>query len=76
MSETVYAVTLTVAVDNPEALYNAAVAKHRDVDPQTAREDFQDEDGEIIVEACLQYLYDPGDAAPGTELVAVECEEE
>ncbi|ARL77570.1 hypothetical protein [Burkholderia pseudomallei] len=76
MNETRYEVVLTVAVDNPEAVYNAAVAKHRDVDPQTACEDFQDEEGEINIEACLGYLYDPGDAAPGTEIVSVSCEEE
>jgi hypothetical protein len=76
MSETRYNVVLTVVIDNPEALYNAAVAKHRDVDPQTASEDFQDEEGEINLAACLQYLYDPGESAPGTELESVECDEE
>ncbi|MBK3333520.1 hypothetical protein [Burkholderia pseudomallei] len=71
-----YLVTLSVRVDDPEAVYNAAIAKHRDVDPQTAREDFEDEDGNINIEACLGYLYDPGESVPGSELWAVECEEE
>lgn len=71
-----YTVMLTVRVDDPEALYNAAVAKHHDVEPRTALEDFQDEEGEINVGACLAYVFDPGDSAPGTEIEAVECEEE
>ncbi|CAJ5620541.1 Uncharacterised protein [Burkholderia pseudomallei] len=70
-----FIVSLTVRVDDPEAIFNAAVAKHRDVDPQTAREDFEDDEGRIDVAACLAYLYDPGESAPGSELEEVECEE-
>ncbi|MBF3951880.1 hypothetical protein ISG27_12620 [Burkholderia pseudomallei] len=70
-----YTVTLTVYVHDTEVLYNAAFAKYRDVDRQMAIEDLQDEEGDVNVEACLQYLYDPGEPAPGTELHQVECEE-
>ncbi|MBF3779527.1 hypothetical protein ISG18_12605 [Burkholderia pseudomallei] len=70
-----YTVTLTVYVHDTEVLYNAAFAKYRVNDPKMALEDLQDEDGEVNVEACLQYLYDPGESAPGTEIDQVECEE-
>lgn len=71
-----YTVMLKVRVDDPELLFNAAVAKRRDVDVQTAREDFQYDDGSINVEACLQYVYEPDDSAPGTELEETDCEED
>ncbi|MBF4041919.1 hypothetical protein ACGYT3_24035 [Burkholderia pseudomallei] len=70
-----YTVTLTVYVHDTEVLYNAAFAKYRVNDPKMALEDLQDEEGEVNVEACLQYLYDPGESAPGTEIDQVECEE-
>ncbi|CAK0596968.1 Uncharacterised protein [Burkholderia pseudomallei] len=70
-----YTVTLTVYVHDTEVLYNAAFAKYRVNDPKMALEELQDEDGEVNVEACLQYLYDPGESAPGTEIDQVECEE-
>lgn len=70
-----YTITLTVYVHDTEVLYNAAFAKYRVNDPKMALEDLQDEDGEVNVEACLQYLYDPGESAPGTEIDQVECEE-
>ncbi|CAJ2875582.1 Uncharacterised protein [Burkholderia pseudomallei] len=70
-----YTVTLTVYVHDTEVLYNAAFAKYRVNDPKMSLEDLQDEDGEVNVEACLQYLYDPGESAPGTEIDQVECEE-
>lgn len=71
-----YAVLLTVRVDDPEALFNAAMTKNLDVDPQTSREDFQHDDGSVNVEACLQCVYDPGESMPGTELKDIDCEEE
>ncbi|CAJ7417739.1 Uncharacterised protein [Burkholderia pseudomallei] len=70
-----YTITLTVYVHDTEALYNAAFAKYRDLDSRMAIEELQDEDGDVNVEACLQYLYDPGESAPGTEIDQVECEE-
>ncbi|MDY7815411.1 hypothetical protein U0F71_06740 [Burkholderia pseudomallei] len=69
-----YTVTLTVYVHDTEVLYNAAFAKYGVNDP-LALEELQDEDGEVNVEACLQYLYDPGESVPGTEIDQVECEE-
>lgn len=71
-----YTVTLTVRVDDPDTLFEAAVAKHLDVDPETAREEFLNADGSTNVEACLQYAYDPGDSVPGTELEQVEAQED
>jgi sporulation-control protein spo0M len=69
-------VTLSVRVDDPVAVFNAAMAKHTDVDPQSAREDFENDDGSINIEACLQFIYDPGTSAPGTELEATDCQKE
>lgn len=58
----IYNVTLEVEVTNPEALYKEAYIRMIDagIEKDEVEESLKDDEGNINVEYCLVWIFDPG----------------